>query len=86
MKKCLGCKLVYYCDTDCQRAHWNVHKLTCAHQQRFLVYSDRCDLFGEVEQAVGVDARDGPAALYADRCEDYAENPPEDLIFRAQSK
>lgn len=38
------------------------------------------------EQAVGVDARDGPAALYADRCEDYAENPPEDLIFRAQSK
>ena len=38
------------------------------------------------EQAVGVDTRDGPAALYADRCEDYAENPPEDLIFRAQSK
>ncbi|MBQ36222.1 MAG: CHASE2 domain-containing protein [Candidatus Latescibacteria bacterium] len=38
------------------------------------------------EQAVSVDATDGPAALYADRCEDYTENPPTDLVFRAQSK
>lgn len=38
------------------------------------------------EQAVSVDATDGPSALYADRCEDYIENPPTDLVFRAQSK
>ncbi len=38
------------------------------------------------EQAVGVDAADGPSALYADRCEDYIDNPPTDLVFRAQSK
>jgi adenylate cyclase len=38
------------------------------------------------EQALGVDATDGPAALYVDRCEDYIENPPTDLIFRASSK
>ena len=37
-------------------------------------------------QALEVDATDGPAALYADRCEDYAENPPTDLVFRAQDK
>ncbi len=38
------------------------------------------------EQAVDVDPTDGPAALYADRCEDYVENPPTDLVFRAESK
>lgn len=38
------------------------------------------------EQALGVDPTDGPSALYVDRCEDYMENPPTDLVFRAQSK
>ena len=38
------------------------------------------------EQALGVDSTDGPSALYADRCEDYIEHPPTDLVFRAQSK
>lgn len=37
-------------------------------------------------QALEIDPRDGPSALYLDRCEDYAVNPPKDLIFRAQSK
>ena len=38
------------------------------------------------EEALKVLPDDGPSALYADRCEDYAENPPEDLVFRADSK
>jgi len=41
---------------------------------------------GFFEQALEIDPDDGPAALYADRCEDYAENPPADLVFRAESK
>ena len=38
------------------------------------------------QQALEVDPTDGPSALYADRCEDFAANPPEDLVFRAESK
>lgn len=38
------------------------------------------------QQALEIRADDGPSALYADRCEDYEVNPPEDLVFRAQSK
>jgi adenylate cyclase len=38
------------------------------------------------EEALKVMPDDGPCALYADRCEDYASNPPEDLVFRADSK
>lgn len=38
------------------------------------------------EQALLVLPTDGPSALYADRCEDFAENPPEDLVYRAQAK
>ena len=46
--------------------------------------------FGEAhkifQQALVIDPADGPSALYADRCEDFAVNPPADLVFRAQSK
>ena len=38
------------------------------------------------DQALEIDPSDGPSALYADRCEDFAANPPEDLVFRAESK
>ena len=27
--QCGRCKCVYYCSIDCQRPHWNRHKLTC---------------------------------------------------------
>eukprot|EP00462_Mataza_sp_D1_P018041 CAMPEP_0175137980 /NCGR_PEP_ID=MMETSP0087-20121206/10098_1 /TAXON_ID=136419 /ORGANISM="Unknown Unknown, Strain D1" /LENGTH=214 /DNA_ID=CAMNT_0016420839 /DNA_START=9 /DNA_END=650 /DNA_ORIENTATION=- len=27
--KCSRCKAVYYCDRECQRKHWKVHKATC---------------------------------------------------------
>ena len=27
--KCGGCRSVYYCDRQCQVAHWPVHKLCC---------------------------------------------------------
>lgn len=38
------------------------------------------------DQALEIVPADGPSALYADRCEDFALNPPEDLVFRAESK
>ena len=38
------------------------------------------------DQALEIVPTDGPSALYADRCEDFAFNPPEDLVFRAESK
>ena len=56
---------------------------------RGLEFYDRFDFAAArqlFEQAVAVDATDGPSALYADRCEDYIDNPPTDLVFRAESK
>ena len=38
------------------------------------------------EEALKIEPDDGPSALYADRCEEFAINPPEDLVFRADSK
>ena len=38
------------------------------------------------EEALEIEPDDGPCALYADRCEEFALNPPEDLVFRADSK
>lgn len=29
MRKCSGCRAVYYCDQQCQLAHWPTHKGTC---------------------------------------------------------
>lgn len=29
-KKCSKCKQVQYCDRECQRLHWFMHKKTCA--------------------------------------------------------
>lgn len=29
IKKCSGCKKVYYCDATCQRSHWKTHKSNC---------------------------------------------------------
>lgn len=29
LKKCSGCKKVYYCDATCQRSHWKTHKSNC---------------------------------------------------------
>lgn len=56
---------------------------------RGLVFYERFE-FGEAQkifqQALDIDPRDGPSALYADRCEDFVANPPVDLVFRAQSK
>ena len=38
------------------------------------------------EQALLIDPHDGPSLLYVDRCEEFALNPPKDLVYRAQSK
>jgi len=28
--QCVGCKTVYYCTRECQKAHWKLHKKECA--------------------------------------------------------
>ncbi len=38
------------------------------------------------EKCLALDPLDGPSALYLDRCEDFAENKPSDLVFRATDK
>lgn len=29
-KLCAGCRAVYYCDRECQKAHWKTHRRICA--------------------------------------------------------
>lgn len=29
MMVCTRCRVTFYCDVKCQRAHWPVHKATC---------------------------------------------------------
>ncbi len=31
---CGGCKLVYYCSRECQKAHWPIHKDTCKNNEQ----------------------------------------------------
>jgi TPR repeat protein len=35
--RCGGCQTVSYCNADCQRAHWKVHKKTCKDTATFKV-------------------------------------------------
>lgn len=30
LKKCSGCYLIEYCNRECQRNHWSIHKLRCS--------------------------------------------------------
>jgi class 3 adenylate cyclase len=46
-------------------------------------FSDAIPFF---RQALELDPTDGPSELYLDRCEDFANDPPPDLVFRATSK
>ena len=29
LKLCAGCKMTWYCNVDCQRSDWDIHKLQC---------------------------------------------------------
>ena len=29
LKVCAKCKMTYYCNYDCQKLHWKIHKSTC---------------------------------------------------------
>lgn len=33
VNRCSGCKVAYYCNTDCQKKHWKGHKPTCLRWQ-----------------------------------------------------
>jgi len=34
MKKCSACKMVSYCNEECQKMHWPVHKKECSEMAR----------------------------------------------------
>ena len=34
LKRCTGCRLVFYCNEQCQRSNWKCHKKTCKKEQR----------------------------------------------------
>ncbi|CAE8639316.1 unnamed protein product [Polarella glacialis] len=40
MSKCLGCEVVRYCGTECQKDHWPVHKKLCKHLKSRRQHSD----------------------------------------------
>jgi len=29
LKCCSQCNMTYYCDAECQKQHWPIHKITC---------------------------------------------------------
>lgn len=39
-KKCSKCKAVQYCDRECQRLHWFIHKKNCARLSSVQVRSE----------------------------------------------
>ena len=45
--KCERCKVVYYCDRDCQRGHWKRHKKTCGKEESHEV-NDRQRVYNEL--------------------------------------
>ena len=34
LQQCTGCKVTYYCNTDCQKKDWSLHKTDCKEKQR----------------------------------------------------
>jgi hypothetical protein len=42
LKKCSGCKMVFYCSEACQRADWVLHKLQCKDLQKKGANLKRC--------------------------------------------
>ncbi|XP_055914217.1 ankyrin repeat and MYND domain-containing protein 2 [Eupeodes corollae] len=53
-KKCSKCKAVQYCDRECQRLHWFMHKKTCARPTSAAVNSNH--LSGTAENKHDIDA------------------------------
>ena len=33
IKLCSGCKKVCYCNRDCQKAHWKIHRQSCTYKE-----------------------------------------------------
>ena len=55
--KCQGCKEVYYCTTDCQKADWKQHKKKCkmpplSIQEQVLIAAPDCQCFWQYQHAL----------------------------------
>lgn len=48
---CGRCQLVRYCDPDCQKAHWKIHKLVCKPPEKTTLKIVNKDLEGNVKSA-----------------------------------
>ena len=50
-QRCTGCKVVFYCSTKCQKAHWKQHKKKCK------AFRAEVDASGKDKTALSADAR-----------------------------
>uniref|UniRef100_A0A8D8VIP2 Ankyrin repeat and MYND domain-containing protein 2 n=2 Tax=Cacopsylla melanoneura TaxID=428564 RepID=A0A8D8VIP2_9HEMI len=63
-KKCSKCKVVRYCDRECQRLHWFIHKKECARSNAVVSSSISCTTngtSGETEQETSPTKQTSPA-------------------------
>tara|TARA_B100001123_G_C14854219_1_gene845327 strand:- start:347 stop:712 length:366 start_codon:yes stop_codon:yes gene_type:complete len=42
LKVCSKCKIVYYCNRECQKAHWKTHKFECVERRSIDDIWERC--------------------------------------------
>jgi SET and MYND domain-containing protein len=48
LSKCSSCKIMHYCDSNCQKQDWKMHKIECEKFSKInfqLIYNDQIRLF-----------------------------------------
>jgi hypothetical protein len=48
-RKCGGCKQFFYCDRECQTAHWKLHRKECKYIQKYGTRSGGLDAIGTMK-------------------------------------
>ena len=43
LKMCTACKMVKYCNRDCQKTHWSMHKAECKRRAAKLLNEEQCE-------------------------------------------
>lgn len=55
IKKCSKCKAVQYCDRECQRLHWFVHKKECARSTTINISKDKNPNLEQISNEISSD-------------------------------